>query len=118
MQFDAQKVLVNVRRAETEDLLDRMTAYRAGMESAALELIEDELASRGVTAEQIAAHAERYRGRCVTDESGAALMCSSCRRPAISGVLGWHFIFGVVPLFPRHFYYCDDHLPERLRDTK
>lgn len=115
MQFDDQKVLLNVRKAETADLLDRVTAYRAGMEPAAVELIEDELASRGVTPEQIEAHAECYRGRCVTDESGAAQMCSQCRRPAVAGALGWHFVFGVVPLFPRHFYYCDDHLPERLQ---
>jgi hypothetical protein len=30
MQFDPERVLVNVRNATTEDLLDRVTVYRAG----------------------------------------------------------------------------------------
>ena len=44
--LDLDRVRQNIRQATTEDLLDRMTVYRAGMEEEALELIADELRSR------------------------------------------------------------------------
>ena len=42
MRFDRQRVESNVRQATTEDLLDRITVFAAGMEGDALEIIEAE----------------------------------------------------------------------------
>lgn len=110
MQFDADRVLINVRAATTDDLLDRATVYRGGMEPEALALIDAELAERGVTAEAIAEHARR-RGKVQTDAAGAALECSRCRKPAIAIAWGWHRLWGWAPLFPRRFRYCAEHVP-------
>ena len=61
LAFDRDSVLANVRQADTEDLLNRITAYRDGMEPEAVAMIEEELRERGVTAAEIAAHHERVR---------------------------------------------------------
>ena len=53
MLFDLERVKANVRQATTEDLLDRVTVYRAGMEDTALEVIEDELRARKLSAAEI-----------------------------------------------------------------
>jgi hypothetical protein len=128
-------VLQNLHAADTEDLLDRVTAYRAGMEPDVIGFIEDELEKRGVTTEEIAAQADQYRRECLYHPDGAARMCSLCRRPAVAAGWGWHRmfsaawrsnpnrvylpgrlinpIFEMLPLFyPRYFYYCAEHRPE------
>ena len=56
MLNEMERVARNVQKATTEDLLNRVTAYRAGMEPEALVLIEQELRRRDVTDEQIEAH--------------------------------------------------------------
>src|SRR5262245_10163628 len=111
MRFDPQRVLLNARQAGTEDLLDRVTAYREGMEPEALEIIEAELRRRGVGPEQIEAHARRYREEGVALPGGAAAKCSLCRRPAVARGWGWHRLWGRLPLFPRPFRYCEAHRP-------
>lgn len=108
MRFDTTKVLANARAASTEDLLDRVTVFRAGMEPEAIELFEMELHRRGVTPEQVAAHAEVLRD-CLRDISGAALVCSQCRRPALTTAWGWHWLWGKLPVFPRRYRFCDEH---------
>ena len=40
MHFDIQRVAAYIRVADTEELLDRVTVYRNGMEPAALDLME------------------------------------------------------------------------------
>ena len=58
-----ERVRDNARKAETEDLLDRITVYRAGMEDAALEIIDEELRHREISGEDIRpARAETRRG--------------------------------------------------------
>jgi hypothetical protein len=109
--FDRERVLVNVRRATTEDLLDRVTAYRAGMEPEALDIIESELEARGVTPAEVAGHAERRRRDSIFLPDGVAAKCSFCHRPAVAEHWGWHCLWRVLPVFPRHFRYCDEHLP-------
>jgi hypothetical protein len=109
MEWDEEKLLLNIRQADTDDLLDRITAYRAGMEPEAIDLIERELHRRGVTAAQILDQAEAYRRECVFDANGIAKMCSTCRRPAVYEGWGWHKILGKVPLFPRWMRYCEEH---------
>jgi hypothetical protein len=110
--FDAQKVLVNARQADTEDLLDRVTVYRAGMEPEAVEIIETELRRRDVGPEQIEAHAAQRRRDCLPLlPDGTAIKCSYCYRPAVVQGRGWHRVKGVLPVFPRWFAYCDRHRP-------
>jgi hypothetical protein len=111
LKFDPERVRDNARRADTEDLLDRVTAYRAGMEPDAIDLIERELARRGVTARVIAEHDEECRRECLYDADGTALMCSQCRRPAVATGWGWYRAFRIVPMLPARFRYCRDHAP-------
>jgi hypothetical protein len=111
MQFDAERVRRNVEAATTEDLLDRATVYAPAMEPEALDLIEAELRQRGVTGEQQRAHAERRKGHLFVRADGTVIACSFCRRPAVTEGLGWHRLWGVLPLFRRRVYYCEEHKP-------
>ena len=109
MEWNEQKVRANVEQAETDDLMDRVTAYRAGMEPGAVALIEKELMRRGITSAEIEAHAFECRDECLFHADGTALMCSFCRRPAVAEGWGWHWVFELVPLLPRRFRYCAEH---------
>ncbi|HJZ60309.1 MAG TPA: hypothetical protein VKE74_35525, partial [Gemmataceae bacterium] len=97
------------RRAETEDLLDRVTVYREGMEPAALDLMEMELDRRGWSREEIAEHDRQRRETAIMLPDGTAMRCSFCDRPAVLHGWGWHRLFGRVPVFPWIFAYCDLH---------
>src|SRR5437667_12328169 len=103
MQFDADKVRANARAADIEDLLDRVTVYRPGMEPDALPILEQELRSRGVTADEIEAHAALREQQVLLGPDGCALRCSFCERPAVAEAWGWHRLWGRLPLFPRWF---------------
>jgi len=118
MNFDAGKVRANVRRASTEDLLDRVTVYREGMEEEALAIIEAELQERGLTSEAIQSHGRAQREACLWSTDGIALQCSFCRKPAVSEEWGWHCVWGLIPVFPRRFRYCCDHRPERANSAR
>ena len=112
------KVRENARQATTEDLLDRVTVYRGGMEPDAIEVIEADLNGRGVCPGQILAHSESNEN-VLLDENGVALMCSICEQPAIAFEKQFFqpvadFVHGLMggPFFgtrPRTF--CKDHLP-------
>ncbi len=108
MNANPDRILANVRQATTADLLERVTAFRRGMEPEALALIEVELHQRGISAAQIVAHAER-QSVCVKDANGAARQCSRCFRPATVGRWRWHRLWGKLPLFPRFMYFCAEH---------
>ncbi len=120
MELDLERVRENVRAATDEDLLDRVTVYRAGMEPAALEIIEAELRRRGHSAEDIDDHAYQRNGVTLWRADGTARSCSECRRPAVDGDWGWHWLrvmaWGkrrrLIPLVPRYLYYCEKHRPE------
>jgi hypothetical protein len=109
MRLDLLRVVENVRRAATEDLLDRATVYRDGMEPEALEVIDAELRARGVGPEELAAHTAGRR--TIPDALGLPLKCRRCRRPAAAFVWDWYRLWGLLPLFPRRSAYCDNHLP-------
>src|SRR5438105_2385299 len=97
---DLEAVKANVAAATTEDLLDRATVFRAGMEPEALELIDAELFRRGLTAADLNAHTDS-RGNAVQSEDGIPLTCCKCHRPAIvEGRLGVK-LWGILPLFTR-----------------
>lgn len=109
MRLDLKRVAEFIRRAETEELLDRVTVYREGMEPAALDLMEGELDRRGYSREDIAEHDEKRRLTAIILPDGTALRCSFCVRPAVVQARGWHKLFGRVPIFPKLFAYCDSH---------
>jgi len=112
MLFDLERVKANVRKATTEDLLDRVTVYRSGMEESALEVIEDELRARNVRSAEIQAHAERRGQETRLLPDGTAVRCSFCHRPAVAEGWGWHRLWGLLPLFPRFYHYCSEHRPD------
>src|SRR5260221_7033951 len=99
MHFDVERVRRNISEATTEDLLDRVTVYRSGMEAAAVEMIESELASRGVFADHIEDHA-RQRESVLMRPDGIAETCSFCPRPAVTRGWDWHWLLGVLPVVP------------------
>jgi hypothetical protein len=111
VRFDRERVQSNVRQATTEDLLDRVTVYGAGMEADALEIIEAELRSRGVERHEIAAHAAERARSIIPLADGTAAPCSFCRRPAVEEGWDWHRMWGVLPVFPRIYRYCEKHKP-------
>lgn len=112
MEFSLERVRDNVKQAPTEDLLDRATVYRAGLEPEALPVILEELRSRGVTAAAIVAH-EEARAGVIFDPDGPAFRCHRCYKPAVTHEWGWHRMFGYVPLFPRTFYLCEEHRTDK-----
>jgi hypothetical protein len=111
MYVNPERVRANVRQAATEDLLDRATVYREGMEMEALDMIEQELRARGIDRDAIAEHERKRREQTRFDSQGIALMCHSCRRPAVVETWGWHRLWGRLPLFPRRFAWCAEHKP-------
>jgi hypothetical protein len=111
MKLDLDRVRKNVSEASTEDLLDRATVYRNGMESAALEIIDAELHRRGVTPADIHAHWEIKRANVLTVDQ-VARSCSFCDRPAITRGWGIHRLWGRIPTpIPRLYQYCELHAP-------
>jgi hypothetical protein len=111
MRFDPERVRRNVSQAATEDLLDRVTVFRPGMEPEGLELMEAELTSRGISREAIEAHATLRRQAVLFEDSGVAFSCTFCHRPAQGKGWRWHRIWGLLPIFPRYVYYCNVHQP-------
>jgi hypothetical protein len=109
MRLNLKRVAEYIRTAQTEELLDRVTVYRAGMEPAALDLMEGELDRRGITRDEIARHDAWRRATAIMLDDGTALRCSVCDRPAVIQARGWHKLFGRVPVFPRLFSYCEVH---------
>ncbi len=109
MRLDLHAVARFMRAADDETLLDRVTAYRAGMEPAALDLMEGELDRRGVSREAIAAHAADRQATCLFRPDGMAVRCDRCDRPAVRRAWGWHRVWGVLPVFPRRRADCDEH---------
>jgi hypothetical protein len=109
MRVLPERIRDNVREASTEDLLDRATIYRQGMEEEALDLIERELRERGVSWDAIAEHERKRREESLFDEHGIARKCHSCPRPAVLQTWRWHRLWGVLPLFPRRIAWCAEH---------
>jgi hypothetical protein len=92
MYLDLDRIRVNVRRAETEDLLDRVTVWRVDMEDEALDLVKEELRRRGIRSNEVAAHDEARRRKLVLLSDGRPARCCKCFRPAAVQVRGWHWI--------------------------
>lgn len=110
MEFDPARVRENAKKADTPELIDRVTVYRADLDDQALPLLMQELKARGVTPEQIVAH-EQSRGAVLTTPAGAARQCSYCSSPALTQGKGWFRLFGLIPVVPRDLYFCAGHQP-------
>src|SRR5829696_3849896 len=106
MEFNLKRVADFIRGADTEELLDRVTVYREGMEPAALDLMEGELDRRGITREEIAEHDAKHRAAAIMLPDGTAMRCSFCNRPAVVRAIRFHRVYGIVPVFPMRFAYC------------
>src|SRR5262249_30712060 len=112
-----EKVQESARRASTEDLLNRVTVYRAGMEPEALAIIEAELLRRGVRTCDIEDYERAARESVLEDASGVGLRCSFCSAPAVRERWGWHRLWGTIPLSPRRYWYCREHdVPDPPQD--
>jgi hypothetical protein len=109
MGLDLERVRANVLAAGTEDLLDRATVYRDGMEPEALDLIDAELRARGVGPDDVLAHRAKRAAGDVPWPDGLPRKCCRCDRPAVAVRRGWHRLWGRVPLFPRWFAECSEH---------
>ena len=112
MDLNLDRVRANVETAGTEDLLDRATVFRAGMEPEALDIIDEELRKRGVTAGEVADHAQRRQEEGLLDADGAPLRCARCSRPAVVRRWRWGKLWGVLPMFPRRMALCAEHAGE------
>ncbi len=95
--------------ATTEDLLDRATVYRGGMEPEALAIIDEELRNRGVNPGNVFDHGEERRRQLLTGPDSIPTRCSRCARPAVARVWRWHRLWGVLPIFPRWMAFCAEH---------
>jgi len=119
MHLNLKRIAEYIRSAPTEELLDRVTVYREGMEPAALDLMEGELDRRGITREEIAAHDAKRRKSAILLADGTAMRCSFCNRPAVMQARRWHRLFGLIPIFPKVFAYCEEHSePRRDEQSK
>jgi hypothetical protein len=111
MPVDLERVRANVRSASTEDLLDRATVWRAGMDDDALAVIDEELRRRGVTGAELSEHEQRRQRESLAGPGGLPLKCQKCHRPAVVQRWGWQRLWGKVPVFPRRLAYCAEHRP-------
>jgi hypothetical protein len=111
MDFNLRRVAAFIRKADNEELLDRVTIYRGGMEPAALDLMEGELDRRGVSRDAIMEHQQERLRTAILLPDGTAMRCSFCNRPAVVRGRGWHRLFRRVPVYPRVFAYCAGHRP-------
>ena len=112
MDLNLDRVRANVQAASTEDLLDRASVYRAGMEPEALQIIDEELRQRGVSPGEVFDHGEKQREGILAGPEGLPSRCSRCDRPSVVSSWRWHRLWGVLPVFPRWVTLCEDHAKE------
>jgi hypothetical protein len=111
MDAEFHKVLLNIRSAATDDLLNRVTVERAGMQPDAIVWMEEELRSRGITPAQVFEYERQFEG-CLRNEDGSWVICDFCRRPAALRCWGWYRLWRRLPIFPRVVCYCREHAPK------
>jgi hypothetical protein len=114
--FRAEKRLARLKAMPTAELLDRVTVLQEQMDPDALELMQAELAGRGVGPEEIGAHARELRLLVVKGKDGLPATCYVCGRAAVAQIETWHRLLGIVPLFRRQVFLCLDHAPKRSAD--
>jgi hypothetical protein len=115
LNLDLKRVRENVAKATTDDLLERVTLYRTGMEPAALDVVETELRRRGVSYGAQEAFGAAHEHDVVRGPHGSPVRCRRCLHAAVAAEWGWHRLFGLLPLFPRRYFYCERHRPNKPR---
>ncbi|HEX4592543.1 MAG TPA: hypothetical protein VH120_21645 [Gemmataceae bacterium] len=118
LRFDPSAVEKNARESTTEDLLDRVTAFRAGMEPEAIPIIEAELQRRAYGPSAIRHHQMENCVDIVYRPEGFAYKCSFCRRPAVMRRWGWHRLWGLLPILPCIISYCSRHAEAATGDKQ
>jgi hypothetical protein len=111
LRFDPDAVRQNVRESTDEDLLNRVTAYRVGMEPAAIDIIEAELKNRGIGRTEIERHEIEQHAHVLRRPEGFAYRCNFCHRPAVVRTWGWHWVWGLLPVVPIVQSFCAEHAP-------
>jgi hypothetical protein len=114
-KLDLKRVRENVAKATTDDLLERVTLYRTGMEPAALDVVETELRRRGVSYRAQEEFGAAQENDVLRGPDGSPLRCRRCLHAAVASEWGWHCLFGVLPVFPRRYLYCEQHRPHKPR---
>jgi hypothetical protein len=103
---------LHVKEMNPEELLDRVSVFREVMQTSAIEVMESELARRGVGPEEIRRHEREMRQRVIRDRHGMPAQCSFCLRAAVEQRLTWHKLWRLIPVIQRVVYYCDHHFRE------
>jgi hypothetical protein len=109
LHFDPDAVRRNAREATDEDLLNRVTAYRAGMEPEAVPIIEEELERRGIGRADVERYETEHCSGLALRPEGFAYRCSFCDRPAVERRWGWHWVWGMLPVVPCVQNFCARH---------
>jgi hypothetical protein len=116
LQVDFGSLQKNVASAETDDLLDRVTVYRDELIPEAISLILEELVHRGIRPTDVESYRLRL-GPVLRRDDGTVRVCSFCRKPATASGWGWHYLFKMIPVFPRYLWYCHTHLEVNQAST-
>jgi hypothetical protein len=112
MSIDTERVRQNAQKAITEELLDRLTVFRAGMEPEAIDIIEAELTRRGVTQEKIDEYDRLRRAKGLVG-GDVPRKCNFCDRPAVIRAWGLSHGRSLMPIWPWRFNYCEEHHQSR-----
>lgn len=91
------------------ELLDRVTVLRDQMDGEALEQLHAELAARGIGPDEIGAHLRDMRLKAIQHQDGMPAVCHKCGRAAVVSRVEWHYLAGLIPLFRRQRYWCEEH---------
>lgn len=108
----AESRLSRIRAMPSPELLDRVTVLRDQIDPEALELLHAELASRGIGPDEIGAHQREMKLKVIQHPDGMPAVCHQCGRAATFSRPEWHKLLGLVPLFPRQRYWCEEHTPD------
>ncbi len=109
MKLDLEAVAAWIRRAETDELLDRATVFRPEMEPEAVDLVLAELSRRGISDAKIEGHASARLACAVIRPDGTVERCRFCDRPAAVRAWKWWRLFRIVPVFPVPMPVCERH---------
>jgi hypothetical protein len=117
MNLNLRAIAKSIRESSTEELLDRVTVYREGMEPAALDLIEGELSRRGFNSTAISDHEAERKAQGLLLIGGVAWPCSRCNRPAVRRAWTWLRLARWIPVLPWRLRFCQEHDPAKQCKT-
>jgi hypothetical protein len=113
MEISPAKLLAHVAQMDQEELLDRVTVFREVMRPDAVEVMEAELARRGIGPDEIHQHHRQIKHRVLRDSHGIPAQCSWCERAAVEKREDFHKFWRLIPVAKRIWYYCDRHFAEK-----